>query len=105
MEQTRESMDKNRIEGVSMGRAGDLLRSPYSLSMRSVDPAIARGRRLNLPREICPMSPQATGAAAGNLIVGQKSAEGIVGHGVGKAREALQYRKVEQQIGRVGNGG
>src|SRR5437870_5468071 len=32
------------------------------------------------------------------------SAEGKVGHAVGKAIEALQCRKAEQQIGRAGNG-
>ena len=36
---------------------------------------------------------------------GQKSAEGIVGQAVGKASEALQGRKAEQQIGRAGNEG
>ena len=35
----------------------------------------------------------------------QESAEGIVGQAVGKASEALQSRKVEQQIGRAGNEG
>ena len=29
----------------------------------------------------------------------QKSAEGILGHAVGKANEALQRRKAEKQIG------
>jgi len=29
MEQTCESMDKNRIEGARAGRVGNLLRSPY----------------------------------------------------------------------------
>jgi hypothetical protein len=41
----------------------------------------------------------------GNLTARQKSAEGVVGHVVGKASEALQSRKAEQQIGRAGNGG
>jgi hypothetical protein len=31
----------------------------------------------------------------GNLTAGQKSAEGILGHAVGKASEALQRRKAE----------
>jgi hypothetical protein len=31
----------------------------------------------------------------GNLTAGQKSASSIVDHDVGKASEALQYRKVE----------
>ena len=34
----------------------------------------------------------------------QKSAEGILGQAVGKASEALQSRKAEQQIGQAGNG-
>jgi hypothetical protein len=37
--------------------------------------------------------------------VSQKSAEGKVGHAVGKAIEALQSRKAEQQIGHAGNDG
>src|SRR5580700_7725432 len=37
------------------------------------------------------------------LTMSQKSAEGKVGHAVGKASEALQCRKAEQQIGRAGN--
>ena len=41
----------------------------------------------------------------GGLTAGQKSAEGIVGHDVGKASEALQCRKAEQWIGRAGNDG
>lgn len=41
----------------------------------------------------------------GDLNGAQKSAEGKVVYAVGKASEALQYRKVEQQIGRAGNGG
>ena len=35
--------------------------------------------------------------------VSQKSAEGKVGHAVGKASEALQGRKAEKQIGHAGN--
>jgi hypothetical protein len=31
----------------------------------------------------------------GGLIIGQKSAEGVVGHVVGEASEALRIRKVE----------
>jgi hypothetical protein len=38
------------------------------------------------------------------LTVSQKSAEGKVGHAVGKDIEARQSRKAEQRIGRAGNG-
>jgi hypothetical protein len=41
----------------------------------------------------------------GDLTASQKSAEGILGHDVGKASEALQGRKAEQQIGGTGNDG
>ena len=52
-----EPMDKNRIRGASVGRAGNVSRSPYPSTARSVDPAVVHRRRLSLPREICPVSP------------------------------------------------
>src|SRR6266480_1179633 len=88
-------MDKNRVQGASVGRAGHLPRSPYPSRRRSVDPAMVHGRRLNLPQEICPVSLRRLRMPGGGLTAGQKSAEGIVGHVVGKASEALRRRKVE----------
>lgn len=44
-------------------------------------------------------------APQGDLTAAQESADGIVGHAVGKAIEALQGRKAEQRIGRAGNDG
>ena len=90
-----ESMDKNRIQGASAGRAGNLPRSPYPSGVRSVDSAIVHGRRLRLPQEICFVSFRRLRLSKGGLTAGQKSAEGILGHDVGKASEALQSRKVE----------
>src|ERR1700733_15909663 len=90
-----ESMDKHRVQGVSVGRAGNLLRSPYPSKARSVDPAAVHRRRLNLPQEICSVSLRRLRLSRGSLTAGQKSAEGIVGHVVGKASEALQGRKTE----------
>jgi hypothetical protein len=95
MEQTCESMDKNRIQGVSVGRAGNLSRSPYPSKMRNVDSATVHGRQLNLPQEICSVSRKRLRLPKGSLTAEQKSAEGIVGHAVGKANEALQCRKAE----------
>src|SRR6516225_6154465 len=63
--------------------------------VRSVDPATVHGRRLSLPQEICSVSLRRLRAPGGGLTAGQKSAEGIVGHVVGKASEALRRRKVE----------
>src|SRR5208282_5525693 len=84
----RESMDKNRIQGVSVGRAGNLPRSPYPSSTRIVDPATVRRRRLNLPREICSVSLRRLRLPRGILTAAQKSAEGILGHDVGKANQS-----------------
>jgi len=52
-EQKREPMNKNRIWGVSAGRVASVPQSPYPSRTQNVDSAVVRGRRLNLPREIC----------------------------------------------------
>ena len=104
VEQRCEPMNKNRIRGASVGRAGNGSRSPYPSMARSVDSAAVHQRRLSLPREICRVSPlRRLRRPRGRLTARQKSAEGIVGQAVGKASEALQGRKAEQQIGRAGN--
>jgi hypothetical protein len=101
-----EPMDKNRIRGVSVGRAGNVSRSPYPSTARSVDPAVVHRRRLSLPRELCRVSPlRRLRRPRGRLTARQKSAEGVVGQAVGEASEALQSRKAEQRIGRAGNEG
>jgi hypothetical protein len=106
VEQRCEPMDKNRIGGASAGRAGNESQSPYPSRARSVDPAVVHQRRLSLPREVCFVSPaRRLRRSRGRLTAEQKSAEGIVGQAVGKASEALQGRKAEQQIGRAGNDG
>ena len=43
-----------------------------------------------LTQEICAASPRRLRPSRGGLTAAQKSAEGVVGHDVGKAREALQ---------------
>jgi hypothetical protein len=40
---------------------------------------------LSLPQEICPVSPRRLRLPKGGLTAEQKSAEGILGHVVGKA--------------------
>ena len=88
-----ESMDKNRIQGVSVGRAGNLSRSPYPSRMRNVDSATVHRRQLNLPQEICSVSLRRLRWPKGDLTTEQKSAEGIVDHAVGKASEALNVER------------
>jgi hypothetical protein len=43
--------------------------------------------------------PPGLGVPQGALTVAQKSADGVVGHDVGTANEALRRRKVEKRIG------
>jgi len=93
MEQTCESMDKNRIQGASAGRAGNLPQSPYPSKVRSVDPAAVHGKQLSLSQEICSVSLRRLRLSKGGLTARQKSAEGILGHDVGKASEALRMPK------------
>ncbi len=93
MDQMCESMDKNRIPGASAGRAGHIPRSPYPSRVRSVDSAAVHRRRLSLPQEICSVSLQRLRRPQGGLTAEQKSAEGIVGHDVGEASEALRMLK------------
>src|SRR6202030_1594927 len=97
-------MDKNRVQGASVGRSGHLPRSPYPSRVRSVDPATVHGKRLNLPQEICSVSLRRLRMPRGVLTAGQKSAEGVLGHVVGEASEALQAERRSQQIARAGNG-
>jgi hypothetical protein len=93
MDQTCESMNKNRIQGASAGRVGNLPRSPYPSKVRRVDSAAVHGRRLSLPQEICSASLRRLRLSKGGLTAAQKSAEGILGHDVGKASEALRMPK------------
>jgi hypothetical protein len=88
-----ESMDKNRIQGASAGQAGNLPRSPYPSRVRSVDPATVHRRRLSLPQEICSASLRRLRRSKDSLTAEQKSAEGKLGHDVGKVSEALRKPK------------
>jgi len=69
------------------GKCGGCARKAVDLT--SGDPLQVVQRRLGMKRFI--------------LNLQRKSAEGKVGRVVGKAIEALQSRKAEQQIGRAGN--
>ena len=55
------------------------------------------------PGDLCRVAGGRLRSSGGGLTAAQKSAEGVVGPDVGEAREALQGRKAEQQIGRSGN--
>jgi len=78
MEQTCESMNKNRIPGASAGRAGNLPRNPYPSRVRSVDSANVHGKQLSLHQEIRSASLRRLRWPEGRLTAVNKSAEGIV---------------------------
>ena len=60
--------------------SGQRTAKSISIKMRSVDPTIAHGRRLNLPREICrAVRSRRLRPSRGGLTARQKSAEGVVG--------------------------
>ncbi len=73
--------------------SGQLTAKSISIKARSVDSATAHRRRLSLPQEICSVSLQRLRLSKGGLTAEQKSAEGILGHAVGKASEALRMPK------------
>ena len=90
-EQNRDLTNRNWIGGIPGRTSGQRVAKSISIKGRAVDPAGARGRRLNLPGEACVKfrnlelrEPQ------GDLTVMQESAEGVLGDAVGKASEALQ---------------
>jgi len=85
----RESMDKNRIQGVSVGRAGNL-REAHIHQVRERRSGDCAQKAIELTREICSVSLRRLRLPRGILTAEQKSAEGILGHDVGKAIEALQ---------------
>jgi hypothetical protein len=86
-------MDKNRIQGAGVGRAGNLPRNPYPSKMPRVDSATMHRKRLGLPQEICSVSRERLKWSRGHLTAEQKSAEGVVDPFVGPAREALSIPK------------
>src|SRR5260370_42340605 len=86
-------MNKNGMQGGRAGRAGNLRRSPDPSRVRSVDSAVVHRSRLSFPQEICSVSLRRLRVSKGGLTAGQKSAEGILGHDVGKASEALRKPK------------
>src|SRR5207247_8501232 len=79
-----------RVDGQKPNRrrpcrtSGQLTAKSVSIKVRSVDSAIAHGRQLSLPQEICSVSPVRLRRPRGSLTAEQKSASGIVpGHGEG----------------------
>ena len=102
VEQNRDLTNRKRIRGISGRTSGRLITKSISIKDQGCRSGRGAGKAIELTwggrvpllelRE-----PQ------GDLIRAQESADGIVGHAVGTASEALQGRKAEPWIGQAGN--
>jgi hypothetical protein len=105
-EQNRDLTNRNRIGGMLGRTSGQRVAKSISIKGQDCRSGRAAGKAIELTwgglRRV-PISELRT--PQGDLTAAQESADGIVGHAVGKAIEALQGRKAEQQIGRAGNDG
>jgi hypothetical protein len=82
-------MNKNRIQGVSVGRVGNVPRSPYSIkdATRRFGDCVRKAAGITPGDLSCVAS--VTERAERQSDRRKKSAEGVVDHVVGKASEAL----------------
>jgi hypothetical protein len=88
------------------GRVGKGLRSPYPSKSRLRKSGGCAVKAVELTSGgLCRVAEPQLRGSRGTLTAAQESAEGVVIRGVGRASEALQCRKAQQQIGRAGNGG
>ena len=105
-EQNRDLTNRKRIRGISGRTSGRLITKSVSIKDQGCRSDRGAGKAIELTwgglRRV-PISELRE--PRGDLTAAQESADGIVGHAVGKASEALQGRKAEQRIGRAGNDG
>ena len=104
--QNRGLTNRNRISGILGRTSGRLTAKSQSINGQGCRSGRGAGKAIELTwGGLCHVPISELSAPRGVLTVAQKSADGIVGQAVGKASEALQSRKAEQQIGRAGNDG
>ena len=106
VEQNRDLTNRNRIGG-RLGRTSEqLVAKSISIKGQVCRSGRCAGKATELTWGGLRRVPKSElGEPQGDLTTAQESADGIVGRAVGEASEALQGRKAEQQIGRVGNDG
>jgi hypothetical protein len=106
VEQNRGLTNRNRISGISGRTSGLLIAKSISIKGQGCRSGRGAGKAIELTwGGLCRVPISELRPPRGDLTATQESADGIVGHAVGKASEALQSRKAEQQIGRAGNDG
>jgi hypothetical protein len=106
VEQTRDLTNRKRIRGISGRTSGQRVAKSISIKGQGCRSDRGAGKAIELTwgglRRV-PISELRE--PRGDLTAAQESAEGVLGQAVGKASEALQGRKAEQQIGQAGNDG
>ena len=104
VEQNRDLTNRKRIRGIPGRTSGRPITKSISIKDQGCRSDGGAGKAIELTwgglRRV-PISELR--APRGDLTAAQESAEGVVGHAVGKASEALHGRKAEQRIGRAGN--
>ena len=106
VEQNRGLTNRNRISGIPGRTSGRLIAKSISIKGQGCRSGRGAGKAIELTwGGLCRVPISELREPQGDLTAAQESAEGIVGPAVGKASEALQGRKAEQQIGRAGNDG
>ena len=103
MNQNRDLTDRNRIRGRLGRTSGRLIAKSISIKGQACISGRCAGKAIELTWGGLRRVPKGLRESQGALTAAQKSAEGILGQAVGKAIEALQGRKAEQQICRTGN--
>ena len=97
VEQTRDLTNRNRIRGMLGRTSGPLIAKSISIKGQGCRSGRAAGKAIELTwGGLCRVPISELRKPQGDLTAAQESAEGIVGHAVGKAIEALQGRKAEQ---------
>ena len=104
VEQNRDLTNRNRIRGFLGRTSGRLTAKSRSINGQGCRSGRCAVKAIELTwgglRRV-PISE--LGEPQGDPTAVQESAEGIVGHAVGKASEALQTERRRQRIGRAGN--
>ena len=101
-EQNRDLTNRNRISGIPGRTSGRLITKSISIKGQGCRSGRCAGKATELTwGGLRRVAISELRAPRGDLIAAQESADGIVGQAVGKASEALQGRKAEQQIGRA----
>ena len=102
----RDLTNRNRIGGIRSRTSGQLIAKSIAIKGCGCRSGRCAGKAIELTSGgLHRVSSGRLRKPQGDLIAMQKSAEGIVGQAVGKAREAPADERAGKQLGRAGNAG